>query len=87
MKPAILIVTLILLGCEYSEEDLAEGEAGLRICTSNTGRPTLSFDTKTIKVVRHNLTEGTLSFTDIATGKVYNLHTIEDRDYDCKRRP
>ncbi len=83
MKSAILIAALILLGCEYSEENVAKGERGLRTCTSNMGRPTLSFNTKTLKVIRHNFTEATLSFTDLATGKVYNLHTTEDRDYDC----
>lgn len=87
MKSSILIVALMLFGCEYSEEDLAEGEIGLRTCTSNMDRPTLTFDTKTLTVVRHNFTEGTLTFTDIKTGKVHNLHTIEDRDYDCKRQP
>lgn len=86
MRLSILIAAVVLFGCEYSEEDLAEGEAGLWACTSNMGRPTLSFDTKTLRIVRHNLTEGTLSFTDIGTGKVHNLHTIEDRDYDCKRQ-
>ncbi len=85
MKLAILITILMLFGCEYSEEDLAEGETGLRICTSNMGRPTLSFDTKTLRVVRHNFTEATLSFMDIQTGKIYNLHTTEDRDYDCSQ--
>jgi hypothetical protein len=84
---SVIIAILMLSGCEYSEEDLAEGETGLRTCVSNMGRPTLSFDTETLKVARHNLTEGTLSFTDIRTGKVYNLHTVEDRDYDCSLRP
>ena len=78
---------LMLFGCEYSEEDLAEGETGLRICISNMGRPTLSFDTKTLRIIYHNLTEATVSFTDIRTGKIHNLHSIEDRDYDCRRRP
>ena len=86
MRLSILIAALMLFGCEYSEEDLAEEDRGFRTCTSNTGRPTLSFDTKTLRAVRHNLTEWTVSFTDIETGKVHNLHSIEDRDYDCKQR-
>ena len=56
MKFAIL-VPLILFGCEYSEENIAEEHRGIRTCTSNAGRPDLSFDTKTLKVVRHNYTE------------------------------
>ncbi len=83
MKFIVLVVPLILFGCEYSEENIPEEYRGIRTCTSNAGRPDLSFDTKTFKVIRHNFTEATLTFTDIRTGKVYNLHTVEDRDYDC----
>ena len=86
MKLLSIIAALALFGCEYSEDDLVEGTTGFWECTSNAGRPTLSLDTKTLKIVRHNLTEATMTFTDIETGQVYTLHTVEDRDYHCKRK-
>lgn len=85
MRMITLLTALVLAGCEYSEDNLQTGK-GVYACVSNSGRPTLTFDSKTLNLSRIGLREFVVTFTDLKSGHIYRLHSTEDRDYSCGRK-
>ena len=80
-----VIAAFVLSACGYDEKNITGGPGKFK-CTSNAGRPDLTFDSSTFKASHDPLSGiGTVKFIDIATGHHYSLHTVEDRDYHCKR--
>ena len=51
-----IFLALMLVGCEYSENDLDTGK-GIYDCVSNNSRPSLTFDSKTLTINRINLVD------------------------------
>ena len=79
----IAVLVVLLIGCEYTGEDLTEGQ-GVYVCKSNQGRPDIYYHSSTLTIRRLDLGGTAIAmFTELDTGVKYTLHSIEDRDYDC----
>ncbi len=76
----MLLAPLLLVACGELKSDMPDG---IYQCTSNAGKPTLEFDSRELKIQRVGFDTIFFQFTDLISGQKHQIHSVEDRDYDC----